>query len=93
MQGELRALPGLVAPDNSVSFAIIGVGGFVGIRKRGVAIPVELLLNRDGRFIPVGATKEASKALPMFDCARPIERDDRNPIFYRSAQQRRSSMP
>ena len=73
----------VVAPDNSVSFAVIGVGGFVGIRKHRVAIPVELLLNRDGGFILLGATKEALKALPTFDYARPIERDEHNPVFRR----------
>ena len=73
----------VVAPDNSVSFAIIGVGGFVGVRKHRVAIPVELLLNRDGGFILLGATKEALKTLPAFDYARPIERDDNNPVFRR----------
>ena len=73
----------VVAPDNSVSFAIIGVGGFVGVRKHRVAIPVELLLNHDGGFILLGATKEALKTLPAFDYARPIERDDNNPVFRR----------
>ena len=59
----------IVAPDSSVSFAIVGAGGFVGLRRHHVAIPVTQLSQRDGEFPLPGATKEAIKAMPTFDYA------------------------
>ena len=59
----------IVAPDSSVSFAIVGAGGFVGLRRHHVAIPVTQLSQRDGEFLLPGATKEAIKAMPTFDYA------------------------
>lgn len=59
----------IVAPDSSVSFAIVGAGGFVGLRRHHVAIPVTQLAQRDGKFLLPGATKEAIKAMPVFDYA------------------------
>jgi sporulation protein YlmC with PRC-barrel domain len=56
----------IVTPDNAVSFAIVGVGGFVGVRRHHVAIPVSLLTPHAGDFVLAGATKEAIKALPAF---------------------------
>jgi sporulation protein YlmC with PRC-barrel domain len=52
------------------SFAIIGVGGFLGLGKNDVAIPMEQLKLQDGQLILQGATKEALKALPKFEYAR-----------------------
>jgi hypothetical protein len=59
----------IVTPDSSVSFAIVGAGGFVGLRRHHVAIPVAQLSQRDGEFLLPGATKEAIKAMPSFDYA------------------------
>ena len=59
----------IVAPDSSVSFAIVGAGGFVGLRRHHVAIPVTQLSQRDGELLLPGATKEAIKAMPTFDYA------------------------
>lgn len=61
----------IVAPNANASlpaatFAIIGVGGFLGIAKHDVAIPMEQLRLRGGRLELAGATKEALKALPEF---------------------------
>lgn len=50
----------------SASFAIIGVGGFLGIARHDVAIPMEQLRMRDDKLILPGATKEALKVLPDF---------------------------
>ncbi len=56
----------IVAPDKAVSFAIVGAGGFLGVGKHDVAIPVsQLKLDRD-RFILPGATKDRIKAMPEF---------------------------
>jgi hypothetical protein len=74
----------IVAPDNSISFAIIGAGGFVGLKRHQVALPVGLLTLRDGEFVLEGASKEAVKALPAFDYAKPVAPPPpRNPIFVR----------
>ena len=55
----------IISPDRSVSFAIVGVGGFLGVGKHDVAIPVKNLKG-EGKLMLSGATKEALKALPEF---------------------------
>ena len=59
----------IVTPDSSISFAIIGAGGFVGLRRHHVAIPVTQLSQRNGEFLLPGATKEVIKSMPAFDYA------------------------
>jgi sporulation protein YlmC with PRC-barrel domain len=51
----------------SAPYAIIGVGGFLGMGKHDVAIPMEQIKMQDDRFVLAGATKEALKALPAFE--------------------------
>jgi sporulation protein YlmC with PRC-barrel domain len=60
----------IVAPDKAVSYAIIGAGGFLGVGKHDVAIPVGQLKQSDGKFVLARATKEAIKAMPPFEYAR-----------------------
>jgi sporulation protein YlmC with PRC-barrel domain len=60
----------IITPDRSVSYAIIGAGGFLGIGKHDVAIPMSQLKLEKDRFILPGATKEALKALPKFEYAK-----------------------
>ena len=60
----------IIAPDTSVSFVIVGAGGFVGVGKHDVAIPVNQLKQQDGKFVLPGASKEAIKALPKFEYAK-----------------------
>jgi hypothetical protein len=59
----------VIARDTAVSFVVISAGGFVGINRHRVAVPVEQLTEREGRFLLPGATKAAIKALPPFDYA------------------------
>ena len=40
----------IIAPDRAVSFAIIGVGGFVGIGKHDVAIPMNQIREEKDRL-------------------------------------------
>ncbi len=47
-------------------FAIIGVGGFLGIGERSVAIPMDQLKVSNKQLTLPGATKDALKALPPF---------------------------
>lgn len=60
----------IVAPDKAVSFAIVGAGGFLGMGKHDVAIPVNQFRLVDGKFTLPGATKDALKALPAFEYAK-----------------------
>ncbi len=62
----------IISPNPDVklpaaSFAIIGVGGFLGIGKRDVAIPMEQIKLQDTQLVLPGATKDALKALPPFE--------------------------
>ncbi len=60
----------IVAPDKAVSYAIIGAGGFLGMSRHDVAIPVSQLKQQsDGKFVLAGATKDALKAMPPFEYA------------------------
>jgi sporulation protein YlmC with PRC-barrel domain len=59
----------IIAPDKAVSYVIVGAGGFVGLGKHDVAIPVNQLKEVGGKFILEGATKEAIKAMPKFEYA------------------------
>jgi sporulation protein YlmC with PRC-barrel domain len=60
----------IVSPDGKVSVAVIDVGGFLGLGKHRVAIPVDQFsdINAKKLVLP-NATKEALKALPEFTYA------------------------
>ena len=60
----------IISPDKSVSFAIIGVGGFLGMAKHDVAIPISRIKEENKKLVLPGATKEALKALPEFQYAK-----------------------
>lgn len=59
----------IVSLDRKVTYAVVSVGGFLGIGKRLVAIPVEQLRTGKDKVVLPGATKEALKALPEFQYA------------------------
>jgi sporulation protein YlmC with PRC-barrel domain len=60
----------IIAPDKAVSYAILGVGGFLGIERHDVAIPAGHLKVEGDKLMLPGATKEALKALPEFKYAK-----------------------
>jgi sporulation protein YlmC with PRC-barrel domain len=60
----------IIAPDKAVSYAIINAGGFTGLTKHDVAIPVSQLKLADNKLVLAGATKEALRATPPFEYAR-----------------------
>jgi hypothetical protein len=60
----------IIAPDKAVSYAIINAGGFIGLTKHDVAIPVSQLKLVDNKLVLAGATKEALRASPPFEYAR-----------------------
>ena len=61
----------VIAADMARSYAIIGVGGFLGVGKRDIVVRLSQLIRQvDGSFVLVGATKDVLKALPPFEYAR-----------------------
>jgi hypothetical protein len=66
--GTIRDL--IVAPDGSVSAAILAAGGFLGVGTHDVAVPIAALDVREGNLYLAGATKEALKATPAFEYAK-----------------------
>jgi sporulation protein YlmC with PRC-barrel domain len=60
----------IVSPDRTVSHAIIGVGGFLGlIGRHEVAIPMDQIKFIGNRFVLPGASKAVLKAMPEFKYA------------------------
>lgn len=62
--GEVEDL--VIAPDGSLSAAVVEVGGFLGVGKKRVAIPVKQFSAIAPKVVLPKATKEALKALPPF---------------------------
>jgi hypothetical protein len=60
----------IIAPDKSLSYAIIGVGGFLGLGEHYVAIPFNQFKSGDGKYVLPGATKDTLKAIPTFNYAK-----------------------
>jgi sporulation protein YlmC with PRC-barrel domain len=60
----------IIAPDSASSYAIIGVGGFLGLGERQVAVPANHLKHIEGRIVLPGATKDALHAMPSFQYAQ-----------------------
>jgi sporulation protein YlmC with PRC-barrel domain len=56
----------IVDPAKSVSYAIVGAGGFLGIAHHDVAVPVGLFKYDSGKIVLEGATKDVLKKLPVF---------------------------
>ena len=67
---DIIITPSADAKLSAASFAIVGVGGFLGIKRHDVVIPMEQLKLQDGRLVLQGATKESLKALPPFEYRR-----------------------
>ena len=60
----------IVSPDRDVSYVIVGAGGFIGIGRHDVAVPIAQIVDRGGRLVMDGATKDAIKAMPTFEYAQ-----------------------
>jgi sporulation protein YlmC with PRC-barrel domain len=66
--GDINDL--IVAPSRAFAYAIVGVGGFLGMGEHNVAVPVSKLKQQMGKIVLSGATKEALKAAPKFEYAK-----------------------
>ena len=67
----------IISPDRSVSYVIVSAGGFIGIGRHDVAIPVRQVREEAGRLVMAGATKDSVKAMPAFNYAADTTRRDR----------------
>ena len=59
----------IIAPNKTLSYAIIGAGGFLGMGKYDVAIPITQINEVNGKMELKGATKESIKQMPKFEYA------------------------
>ena len=66
--GEVDDL--IVAPNKSLSYAIVGVGAFLGVGEHQVAVPVSRFKQQMGKIVLPKATKDALKAAPKFEYAK-----------------------
>ena len=60
----------IISPENWVSYVILDVGGFLGVGRHVIAVPVTQLQITGDKIVLPGATKDALKALPQFEYAR-----------------------
>jgi len=66
--GEVEDI--IIDPEKSVSYGIVGTGGFLGIGSHDVAIPASQFKMSKDRFVLSGATKEKLRAMPRFEYER-----------------------
>jgi sporulation protein YlmC with PRC-barrel domain len=59
----------VIAPDGTLSIAVVNVSGFVGLARHRVAIPVRQFERMAPKPVLPGATKDSLKALPDFQYA------------------------
>jgi sporulation protein YlmC with PRC-barrel domain len=56
----------IVTPSEKVPFAVLSVGGFLGMGTKYVVVPYNSLQVRDKKMVLPGATRDSLNALPEF---------------------------
>ena len=56
----------IVTPSDRVPFAVLSVGGFLGVDTKYVVVPFNTLVIHDKQVLFPGATKDSLKSLPEF---------------------------
>jgi len=56
----------IVTANEKVPFAVLSVGGFLGVGSKYVVVPFSSLQVQDKKIVLPGATKESLKSLPEF---------------------------
>ena len=56
----------IVTPSETVPFAVLSVGGFLGMDSKYVVVPFSSLAVKDKKMVLPGATKGSLKSLPEF---------------------------
>ena len=59
----------IVTPSEKVPFAVLSVGGFLGMGTKFVVVPFSSLEVQDKKMLFAGATRDSLKALPEFKYA------------------------
>lgn len=60
----------IIVPNDKVPFAVLSVGGFLGIGDKHVVVSHSALEVKDKKILLRGATKDSLKALPAFNYAK-----------------------
>ncbi|MHB1333902.1 MAG: PRC-barrel domain-containing protein [Sulfuriferula sp.] len=56
----------IVSPENSVSYAVVGVGGFLGMDRHDVLVPFNHFQAKGNQYLLPGASVAMLKSLPAF---------------------------
>ncbi|MDI4664118.1 PRC-barrel domain-containing protein [Xanthobacter autotrophicus] len=56
----------IVTSSEKVPFAVLSVGGFLGVGSKYVVVPFSSIQVKDKKMVLAGATKDSLKALPEF---------------------------
>ena len=67
----------IIDPERNVSYVIVGAGGFIGIGRHDVAVPVKQIQDKGGRLLMAGATKGTIQSMPAFNYASDTDSRDR----------------
>lgn len=60
----------IVSPDGKTPFAVLAVGGFLGLGNRLVVVPYSSLKFADNKIVLPGASKDELRALPEYKYAK-----------------------
>jgi hypothetical protein len=74
----------IISPDRSLSYVIVGAGGFIGMGRHNVAIPISQIRDSGGKIVMPGATKAVVAAMPEFNDVNDTARRD---LFITSVKQ------
>lgn len=56
----------IITPVEKVPYAVLSVGGFLGVGSKYVVVPYSSLRVRDKKMLLAGATKDSLRSLPAF---------------------------
>lgn len=56
----------IITPNDKIPYAVLSVGGFLGMGSKYVVVPFSSLQVKDKQMVLPGATKDSLKALPEF---------------------------
>jgi ribosomal 30S subunit maturation factor RimM len=69
----------IVTPSDTVPYAVLSVGGFLGMETKYVVVPFKELQVNDNKMVLPGATKVSLKALPDFTYKQDAAASKTNP--------------
>ena len=60
----------IVTPNDKMPYAVLSIGGFLGVGTRLVVVPYDTLKAGDKIMVLPGATRDSLKTLPEFNYAK-----------------------